>query len=143
MRAIPDSISEPANPDPGVRLEQLARQLAQNSSVDKTLKQKAILLQHLQGWEQTLRDAYMYFRAESSKDLAFSRASEWMLDNFYIVEQTLHQIEEDLPESYYDQLPKLDKTALKGVPRIFGLAWEWVGYSQSQLELTQIAVFVQ
>ncbi len=90
-----------------------------------------------------MRDAYVHFRAESSKDLAFSRAGEWMLDNFYIVEQTIHQIEEDLPERYYDQLPKLDKTALKGFPRIFGLAWEWVACSQSQLELTQTAVFVQ
>ena len=143
MQATPVSTSEQVNPDPGIRLEQFARHLAENSSVDKTPKQKAILLRHMQSWEQTLRDAYAYFRAESSKDLAFSRASEWMLDNFYVVEQTLHQIEEDLPERYYSQLPKLDNTSLKGFPRIFGLAWEWIGYSQSQLELDQTAVFVQ
>ncbi len=143
MQVTRVSTSEQVNQKPEVRLELLARQLAQNSSVDKTLKQKAILLRHLRSWEQTLRAAYVYFRAESSKDLAFSRAGEWMLDNFYVVEQALHQIEEDLPASYYDQLPKLGNTPLKGFPRIFGLAWEWVGYSQSQLELAQTAVFVQ
>jgi cyclic beta-1,2-glucan synthetase len=143
MQATPSRASEQANPDAGVRLEQLARQLAQIYTVEKSPKHNAILLQHLQSWEHTLRAAYAVFRGESSKDLAFSRAGEWMLDNFYVVEQTLHQIEEDLPESYYDQLPKLDKTALKGVPRIFGLAWEWVRYSQSQLELNQTVVFVQ
>ena len=143
MLAIPGRTSEQVNPEPGVQLEQLAHQLARNSSVGINPKQKAILLQHLQSWQQTLHNAYMYFRAESSKGLVFSRAGEWMLDNYYVVEQTLHQIEEDLPESYYDQLPKLDKTALKGVPRIFELAWEWVGCCQSQLELTQTAVFVQ
>ena len=143
MQAAPDHTSEQVSPEPRGRLEQLARQLAQNSSVDKNPKQKSILFRHLQSWEKTLHKAYEYFRAGLSKDLAFSRAAEWMLDNFYVVEQMLHQIKEDLPESYYSQLPKLDKTALRGFPRIFELAWEWVGYSQGQLELTQTVVFVQ
>jgi cyclic beta-1,2-glucan synthetase len=143
MQVTPSRISERVNLEIGVQPGQLGQQLAQNSSVDKTPKNKAILLQHLHSWEKTLHNAYGYFKAGVSKDLAFSRASEWMLDNFYIVEQTLHQIEEDLPQSFYEQLPKLDKTALKGLPRIFGLAWEWVGYCQSQLEITQTAIFVQ
>ena len=65
----------------------------------------------------------------SSKDLAFSRAGEWMLDNFYVVEQTLHQIEEDLPESYYDQLPKLDNTCAKGIPAHF-----WIGLGMDRIQ---------
>ncbi len=143
MQAATGYKSEQVNPEPVGRLEQLARQLALNASVAQTANQKTTILKYLQSWERTLRAAYTVFRAEASRDLAFSRAGEWMLDNFYIVEQTLHQIEEDLPKSYYDQLPKLGKTSLKGTPRIFGLAWEWVGYSQSQLELTQTALFLQ
>ncbi len=77
------------------------------------------------------------------KDLAFSRAGEWMLDNFYVVKQTFRQIEEGLPASFINQLPKLDGTPLKGHPRIFALAWEWIGYSQGQIDLTQAAAFVQ
>ena len=143
MQVAPTHTTVQVNPKPGKQLDTLAHELAQNSPVEKKSKQKAILLRRLQSWKKTLHKAYVYFRADSSKDRVFSRAGEWMLDNFYIVEQTFHQIEEDLPESYYNQLPKLDKTALKGAPRIFGLAWEWVGYNQSQLELTQTAVFVQ
>ncbi len=104
---------------------------------------QATLLQHLQSWERILHDAYRYFRVEASKDLTFSRAGEWMLDNFYIIEQTLHQIKEDLPKNYYDQLPLENTTEHKGVPRIYGLALEWVVSNQSQLELTQTAVFIQ
>ncbi len=40
-------------------------------------------------------------------------------------------------------MPKLDGTPLKGHPRIFALAWEWIGYSQSQIDLTQAAAFLQ
>ena len=90
-----------------------------------------------------MQDAYTCFSTTLSKDIAFSRAGEWMLDNYYIVEQALHQIEQDLPQSYFVQLPKLRETTLKGYPRIFALGWEWVRYNQCQLDLVQTAAFVQ
>ena len=90
-----------------------------------------------------MRNANAIFKAVPAKDLPVSRAGEWMLDNFYIVKQTFRQIEEDLPASFLNQLPKLDGTPLQGHPRIFALAWEWIGYSQSQIDLTQAAAFVQ
>jgi cyclic beta-1,2-glucan synthetase len=143
MQATPIGVSEKANPDAGVRLEQFARQLAQIYTIDKIPKHKVILMQHLQDWERTLHATYAVFRGESSKDTAFLRASEWMLDNYYIVKQTFRQVAEGLPASFFDQLPKLDGTSLKGYPRIFALSWEWVGYSQSQIDLTRTIAFVQ
>jgi cyclic beta-1,2-glucan synthetase len=127
-------------------VERFAHQLAEHHTVDQNPKQKASLLKHLQNWEETLQSAYLSFRATSSylsKDTAFFQAGERMLNNYYVVEQTLHLIEENLPEHYFDQLPKLDATALKGYSRIFALAWEWVGYSQGQLDLSQVAPFVR
>src|SRR5689334_12977233 len=127
-----------------VRLEELAHQLAEHHTVEKSRKQKAHLLkEHLQNWKETVQDAYTRFRAAPSKDLPFSRASEWMLDNYYIINQTLHQIEVDLPKRYLNELPRLNTTALKEYPRIFALAREWIGYSQSQLDLPQITIFIQ
>src|SRR5258706_4636076 len=146
MRATtPASTSKKANPpETRVRLEQLAHQFAEQHTVDKGPKQKTYrLLEHLQNWEQTLQNAYTRFRVTPSKELPFSRASEWMLDNFYVVKQAFHQIEEALPKHYFDELPKLNATTLKGYPRIFALALELVGYSQSQLDLAQVTTFVQ
>ena len=93
-------------------VERLAHLLAEHHTVAQNSKQKASLLKHLQNWEKTLQNAYTRFRATSSKDMAFSQAGEWMLDNFYVVEQTLHLIEENLPKHYFDQLPKLNTATL-------------------------------
>ncbi len=90
-----------------------------------------------------MQDAYAYFRSTPAKDIAFSQAGEWMLDNFYIIEQTLHQIEQDLPQGYFDQLPKLLEPPLKGYPRVFALGWEWVRYNQCQFDLAQTATYLQ
>jgi len=158
MQIAPQVIpSEPAKPDADTRLGEFVRQLAKThgvvpvsarDTVEISHAQKTDLLEHLQSWEQALRKAHAIFKAVPSKDLPdlpskSSRAGEWMLDNFYIVKQTLRQIEEDLPASFLNQLPKLDGTPLQGHPRIFALAWEWIGYSQSQIDLTQAAAFVQ
>ncbi len=132
-----------ANLGADIRSEQLAHQLAGNHTAIESFSHKGYLQEHLQNWQQTLQVAYLCFRNAPSKDVAFSQAGEWMLDNFYIIEQALHQIQQDLPQGYSNQLPKLSETALKGYPRIFALGWEWVRYSQCHLDLAQVATFVQ
>ena len=144
MQAAPPVIlSDPAKSDVEDRLSEFAHHLAKTHNVEITSTSKTDLLEHLKVWEKVLGNAKAVFKAVPSSDLPVSRAGEWMLDNFYIVKQTFRQIEEDLPVSFLNQLPILNGTSLQGSPRIFALAWEWLGYSQSQLDLTQAAAFVQ
>ncbi len=146
--------SDPANPTPDNELREFAHHLANihgaNVGLDHTQKTakksrllKADLLEHLNVWEQVLHTANAIFKKVPSNDLPVSRAGEWILDNFYVVKQTFRQIKEDLPVNFLNQLPKLNGTLLLGHPRIFALIWEWLGYTQSQLDLTQAVAFVQ
>jgi cyclic beta-1,2-glucan synthetase len=143
MQDIHLTTPDQGNPTFEIRLVQLADQIAGHHQAIESSRHMVYLLKNLQSWKQTLLDAYACFRSAPSKDIAFSQAGEWMLDNFYIIEQTFHQIEQDLPQGYFDQLPKLIETPLKGYPRIFALGWEWVRYNQCQLDLAQTATFLQ
>jgi cyclic beta-1,2-glucan synthetase len=69
-----------------------------------------------------LAEAHQYFREISQKQMALSYTSEWMLDNYYIIRQSLQQIKEDLPSGFYKQLPKLACGSAKGFPRIYAMA---------------------
>jgi cyclic beta-1,2-glucan synthetase len=143
--------SEPSNLSADIRLREFAHRLAKTHEIEtaKTSRPKeTTLLEYLKSWELALRNAYAIFKAAPSKGLPdltgkSSRAGEWMLDNFYVVKQTIRQIEEDLPGSFLVELPKLSETSLQGHSRIFALAREWIGYSQGQIDLTQAAIFVQ
>ncbi len=162
MQATPQVIpSDHTNPDAETRLGEFAHHLAKTHQVVSVPTQETVeiyhpakvdLLEHLNIWEQALHNANTIFKAIPIEDLPVSRAGEWMLDNFYIVKQTFRQIEENLPVGFLKQLPKLDETPLQGdpspiqpagLPRIFVLAQEWIGYSQSQLDLTQASTFLQ
>jgi cyclic beta-1,2-glucan synthetase len=144
-------LSELSNPDVDIRLREFAHRLAKTHEIETakiSRTQETTLLEYLESWELALRNAYAIFKAAPSKGLPdpsgrASRAGEWMLDNFYIVKQTIRQIEEDLPYSFLNELPKLNETSLQGHTRIFALAREWIGYSQGQIDLTQAAIFVQ
>jgi cyclic beta-1,2-glucan synthetase len=76
----------------------------------------------LELYDSWLKKAHTYFREASNQELTLTLASEWVLDNYYIIRQTLLQIDEDLPASFYNQLPKLVEGPLEGFPRIFAIA---------------------
>ena len=75
----------------------------------------------LKDYEDWLEKAHAFFQEASNKDLTLTLASEWVLDNYYIIRQALRQIGEDLPPGYYKQLPKLAGGPLKGLPRIYAI----------------------
>ncbi|MCC6147872.1 MAG: hypothetical protein IT308_09935 [Anaerolineaceae bacterium] len=76
----------------------------------------------LERYKDWIAEAYRFFSAASKRDLTLSYASEWVLDNYYIIRQALQQIHEDLPVGYYRQLPKLRSGPLAGFARIYVIA---------------------
>src|SRR5579859_1303323 len=80
-------------PEPN-ELEQLARQLAEQHKQTRPGKSGKSLLSRLEIESKILHDAYDHFGKTSREELSLSYAAEWVLDNFYLVNQTLRQIEE-------------------------------------------------
>ena len=74
---------------------------------------------------------------------AITPAAEWLVDNYYIVEEQIRQIGEDLPPGYYRQLPKLADGPLAGYPRVFGIAWAFVAHTDSRFDAPLLCRFVR
>ena len=74
------------------------------------------LLDRLKDHEQVLQDAHTQFARASAEELTFSYSAEWLLDNFYVVRQTLRQIREDMPRGYYRQLPSWTRDRWHVIP---------------------------
>ncbi|MBE0687163.1 MAG: hypothetical protein IH585_14325 [Anaerolineaceae bacterium] len=66
-----------------------------------------------------LEKAHTYFREATNKGNSLTFASEWMLDNYYIIKRSFQQISQDIPTSFYNQLPKLIDNSLIDLPRIY------------------------
>ncbi|MDR3576035.1 MAG: glucoamylase family protein [Anaerolineaceae bacterium] len=85
-------------------------------------------------YESWLAEAHRFFRKASHQQVSLTYASEWVLDNYYIIRQALQQIKEDLPSGYYRQLPKLTGGPLKGYPRIYAIASAVLSYQHLLLD---------
>ncbi|MFN2270731.1 MAG: GH36-type glycosyl hydrolase domain-containing protein [Anaerolineae bacterium] len=125
------------------QLETLARQTANVGVPTRPASRLPSLLDRLQEQEKVLRAAYQYFAQASEVQLAISYAAEWLLDNFYLVEQALRQIREHMPVGYYRQLPKLESTSLEGYPRVYALARKIIEYYENQLDIDRVTSSVR
>ena len=106
-------------------------------------EKRILLIKQLVRWKSMLQNGYQAFRISTETDLTFSRSAEWMLDNYYLVEEAFHEIGEDLPARYFNQLPRLEETDQHGYPRIFALARELVRNATGRLDLAHVTAFVQ
>lgn len=79
-----------------------------------------ILIQSFQAIVQTVRD-----------ERSITPAAEWLIDNFYIIEEQLKDIRDHLPPEYYKELPKLAAGDLAGYPRVYAIAWDFVAHTDS------------
>lgn len=93
-------------------------------------------------YESWLDDAHQYFRQASQQEVSLTYASEWVLDNYYIIRQSLRQIRKDLPLGYYNRLPKLAAGPLKNFPRIYCIARDVLSYQRSLLDPLDLQVIL-
>ncbi len=100
------------------------------------------LLAGLKAQETFLQATVLFFQSTSGQQV-LSRAAEWMLDNFYLAQQSLRQIREDMPRGFYRQLPKLAAGPLAGYPRIYDVAQQLVAGSGARLDMEQVQRFVR
>src|SRR5688500_4427590 len=123
------------------RLEQYARTLAtEHRTVTK--KGRAQLLPRLEDNGRKLVSAYRTLVEAIRNGRAISPAAEWLVDNFHIVEEQLREIREDLPKSYYHELPKLAAGELKGYPRIYALTLALIAHTDCRLDTNTLRRFI-
>ena len=109
------------------RLEQYALTLAANSKISNQRERSRLLLPRFEENGKRLAEGYRVLAVAVFEGQVVSPAAEWLLDNFHIVEEQLRQIREDLPKSYYNELPKLSSGELRGYPRIYEIALAFTG----------------
>jgi cyclic beta-1,2-glucan synthetase len=93
-------------------------------------------------YEAWLDEAHRYFRQASQQEVSLTYASEWVLDNYYIIRQSLRQIRKDLPSGYYNLLPKLAGGPLKNFPRIYCIARDVLSYQRCFLDPLDLQVIL-
>ncbi len=139
----PSKIEEPISAEifSVERLEQHAESLAKAQEVSPTQTAGVSLRGRLRSNASGLEAAFHTLVAGIRKGNAITPAAEWLVDNYYIVDEHIRAVRRDLPSGFYKQLPKLSHGPLRGYPRVYGLAWAVVAHSDSRFELDTLYRF--
>ena len=83
---------------------------------------------------ESLRSDNVILSAAVRKLHPVSPATDWLLDNYYLIEEQVRAVEHDLPTRYGVELPRLTDEPLEGFPRIYEAAVSLVSYTDARLD---------
>ena len=124
------------------RLEQHAENLAAAQVTSEEIGEGRPLIPRVLENGRILLEYYRATASAIQQGGTITPAAEWLVDNFYIVEEQLREIRDDLPAGFYRRLPKLASGHLEGYPRVFGVAWAFVAHTDSRFEPELLRRFV-
>jgi cellobiose phosphorylase len=125
----------------GEQLEQYAVTLAQNHTVVKEEPAEQ-LLKRLAENEDVLLDVHGMLTQSVKQNNRVVPAGEWLLDNFYLIEEQVYTGKKHLPKGYSKGLPQLTSGDYAGFPRVYNIAVEIISHTDGRVNLHTLTSFI-
>ena len=69
-------------------------------------------------------------------------AGEWLLDNFYLIEEQVRAARRHLPKGYSSELPRLANGPSAGLPRVYDIALEAISHGDGRVDTESLVRFI-
>jgi cyclic beta-1,2-glucan synthetase len=123
------------------QIEEYAKKLAKNHTLI-TEHPSEQLLKRLAGNEAALVDVHALLTQTVKANQRITPAGEWLLDNFYLIEEQIYTGKKHLPKGYSKGLPQLKKGNSTGLPRVYDIAVEIISHSDGRVDLDSLTGFI-
>ena len=123
------------------QLEQHAESLASWQRIDSR-PGADILLARLADNQRVLLEAYELVAASVRRKQRISPAGEWLLDNYYVIEEQIRTTRRHLPKPYSRGLPRLANGPAVGYPLVYEIALELISHVDGKVDAERLRSFV-
>ena len=124
------------------QLEAHAKSLAAEHSVDPKPGPER-LLRRLAENDRIIRESHKTIVETAREHGRLGGVAEWLLDNFYLIEEQVALARDVFPPGYSRELPWLRHGPLKGYPRVYDVALELVIHTDGRVDLENLTRFVK
>jgi len=100
------------------------------------------LLRRLGDNERVLTETCALLAQSADEQRRITPAGEWLLDNFYLIEEEVRTAKRHLPPGYSRELPRIAGGANAGLPRVYDLALHAVAHGDSRLGRGSLTRFI-
>ncbi len=106
-------------------------------------KSSNTLLKRLAGNEELLIEVHQLLTESVKAKQNIIPAGEWLLDNFYLIQEQIRVGKKHLPKSYNENLPRIKNETEVGIPRVYDIALEIISHSDGRIDLKSLTNFIQ
>ncbi|MEO7166411.1 MAG: glucoamylase family protein [Chthoniobacterales bacterium] len=99
------------------------------------------LLSELNRNEKTLKD-FNRATLKVDEERRVTPAAEWLLDNFYLIEEQIQLARRHLPKDYSRELPRLTNGPAAGALRVYDIVLELISHVDAQIDAVALSAFV-
>ena len=100
------------------------------------------LLPRLASNEKVLVSVWALLMRDAQQQRRVMPAGEWLLDNFYLLEEEIRTTKLHLPPGYSRELPRLRSGPSAGLPRVYDLALQTIAHGDGRLSRGTLSRFV-
>ncbi|WP_419555818.1 GH36-type glycosyl hydrolase domain-containing protein [Planctellipticum variicoloris] len=100
------------------------------------------LLARLASNERVLLESYQLVNTAVERKHRISPAGEWLLDNFYLIEEQIRTARRHLPKQYSHGLPRLFNGPSAGYPLVYDLALELISHVDGRIDAERLRTFI-
>ncbi|NTV29499.1 MAG: cyclic beta 1-2 glucan synthetase [Candidatus Omnitrophica bacterium] len=114
------------------------------AGLHKVTKERAsqLLLTRLIENENVLLLTHDLLSAAVQAKRLITPAGEWLLDNFYLIEEQVRTAKRHLPKSYHRELPLLINGPSAGLPRVYDIALEMIAHGDGRVDPEILSSFM-
>ncbi|WP_430233219.1 GH36-type glycosyl hydrolase domain-containing protein [Nitrosomonas communis] len=123
------------------QMEQRGKHLAGMHKVTQK-RPRDYLIARLAANEAVLIDVCRRLTTAVRANQQITPASEWLLDNFYLVEEQIRTARRHMPKGYRRELPRLLDGPSAGLPRVYDIALEIISHGDGRVDLENLNRFV-
>ena len=123
------------------QMEQHGKALAGTHALSKSRPQNRLLLR-LDENEQVLLETCNLLTAAVKSKRRIAPAGEWLLDNFYLIEEQIRTARQHLPKGYSRGLPRLAQGPSSGLPRVYDLALQAISHGDGRVDSVTLGRFI-
>ncbi|MDD2464851.1 MAG: glucoamylase family protein [Desulfobulbus sp.] len=100
------------------------------------------LLKRLADNESILRGVRVLLTEAVQANRRIAPAGEWLLDNFYLIEEQMQTAKRHLPKGYSRELPHLHNGQSAELPRVYDIALETIAHGDGLVDPESLSSFV-
>ena len=100
------------------------------------------LLARLHENEDVLIETCNQLTAVVKDNSPIAPAEEWLLDNFYLIEEHIRMAKRHLSKGYSRGLPRLQNGPSAGLPRVYDIALETISHGDGRVDMESLISFV-